>query len=171
MIFPFSHGLARPRSYFRPSGRPTSDRHEPRPQIVQGRYHGDLNRFALDTARIPSALSSLARYRPGGLRTSYREGCTHETPIPAGECAHIGAEVNAIEFNAVLDYGREGDARCRLAKQEAIVAACGGTGPLGACRRQGLCRFGAGRRAPVAGPSRRPVWHGPDDLFSSQVAR
>ena len=80
--------------------------------------------------------------------------------FPAGECAHIGAEANTIEFNAALDYGCEGGARCRLAKQEAILAACeGGTGPAGACRWQGLCGSGAGaRRAPVAGLSRRPVW-------------
>lgn len=41
-----------------------------------------------------------------------------------GDCSHIWAESDYIELNAALDYWCEGDARCRLAKQQAIFSAC-----------------------------------------------
>lgn len=41
-----------------------------------------------------------------------------------GDCGHIWAESDYIELNAALDYWCEGDARCRLAKQQAILSAC-----------------------------------------------
>ena len=41
-----------------------------------------------------------------------------------GDCGHIWAESDCIELNTALDYWCEGDVRCRLAKQQAILAAC-----------------------------------------------
>jgi len=41
-----------------------------------------------------------------------------------GDCSHVWAESDYIELNAALDYWCEGDARCRLAKQQAILSAC-----------------------------------------------
>ena len=41
-----------------------------------------------------------------------------------GDCGHIWAESDYIELNAALDYWCEGDARCRLAKEQAILSAC-----------------------------------------------
>lgn len=41
-----------------------------------------------------------------------------------GDCSHIWAECDHIELNAALDYSCEGDARCRLAKEQAILSAC-----------------------------------------------
>ena len=42
----------------------------------------------------------------------------------AGDCGHIWAESDYIELSGALVYWREGDARCRLAKQQAILSAC-----------------------------------------------
>jgi len=44
--------------------------------------------------------------------------------FPPRDCSHIWAEADYIELNAALDYWCEGDDRCRLAKQQAILAAC-----------------------------------------------
>lgn len=44
--------------------------------------------------------------------------------FPSDDCAHIWAEADYIEFDAAIDYWCEGDPRCRLAKKEAIFAAC-----------------------------------------------
>jgi len=41
-----------------------------------------------------------------------------------GDCSHIWAESDYVELNAAVDYWCEGDARCRLAKQQAILSAC-----------------------------------------------
>ena len=41
-----------------------------------------------------------------------------------GDCGHSWAESDYIELNAALDYWCEGDARCRLAKEQAILPAC-----------------------------------------------
>jgi len=41
-----------------------------------------------------------------------------------GDCGHIWAESDCIELNTALDHWCGGDARCRLAKQQAILAAC-----------------------------------------------
>jgi len=41
-----------------------------------------------------------------------------------GDCSHIWAESDHIELNAALDYWCEGDPRCRLAKEQAILSAC-----------------------------------------------
>jgi hypothetical protein len=41
-----------------------------------------------------------------------------------GDCSHIWAESDHIELNAAVDYWCEGDPRCRLAKEQAILSAC-----------------------------------------------
>ena len=40
------------------------------------------------------------------------------------DCSHIWAESDHIELNAAVDYWCEGDPRCQLAKQQAILSAC-----------------------------------------------
>jgi len=42
----------------------------------------------------------------------------------ANDCSHIWAESDYIELNAAIEYWCEGDARCRLAKEQAILSAC-----------------------------------------------
>ncbi|MFQ5509613.1 MAG: hypothetical protein ACE5FN_09790 [Leptospirillia bacterium] len=42
----------------------------------------------------------------------------------ANDCSHIWAESDYIELNAAIDYWCEGDPRCRLAKEQAILSSC-----------------------------------------------
>jgi hypothetical protein len=44
--------------------------------------------------------------------------------FPPSNCSHVWAEANYVELGAALDYWCEGDPRCRMAKQQAILSAC-----------------------------------------------